>query len=526
MSQQIWSWLAMSFALLLTGCPDGGGGGGGGFTGVPFAFQAYLKASNPDASDSFGRNVAIDGDTLIIGAPDEDSAGVGVNSGLEADDSESGSGAVYVFIRTNGVWSLQAYIKASNAETGDAFGSSVAISGDTLVVGAPNEDSSLTTVIQSPASATETATGNGAFESGSVYVFTRAGTTWSQQAYVKASNAGAADHFGSAVAIHGNTIVVGAPGEDGHLLTGSTAPPPDNTTTGDGASASGAAYVFTRSGTTWSQQAYIKASNAGANDNFGTHVAISLDTAAVGATGEDSNLTGILAGSPNEGTTGNAVSNSGSVYVFTRSGTNWTQQAYVKASNTDGGDTFGSSIAINSDTLVVGAPGEGSTGTGVNPGPTAEADNTANASGAAYVFTRSGTTWSQQAYVKASNTEVSDAFGTSVSINGTKLVVGAPGENSNLTTVLQGSPSNLATGGGAAGAGAVYTFVNQGGGWSQEAYVKAPNSETGDAFGTSLAIDNDTLVIGATGEDSHASGVGGNQADNSLLNAGAVYVFH
>jgi len=510
--------------LLLTGCPDGGGGGGG-FEGPPFAFQAYLKASNTDASDNFGRRVALDANTLVIGAPDEDSAGIGVNSGLESDNTESGSGAVYVFVQNNGAWSLQAYIKASNAELGDAFGSSVAISGNTLVVGAPNEDSSVTTVIQSPSPANETATGNGALESGSVYVFTRSGTTWSQQAYLKASNAGAADSFGSSVAIHGDTVVVGAPGEDGHLLTGSTSPPPDNTTTGDSASASGAAYVFTRSGTTWSQQAYIKASNVGANDTFGTSVAISVDTLTVGAPGEDGGGVGITTGSPDETTTGNAAGGSGAVYIFTRSGTTWSQQAYVKASNTGGGDAFGTSMGIDNDTVVVGAPGEGSNGTGVNPGPAAEADNTATASGAVYVFSRVGTTWSQQAYIKASNTEAGDTFGTSLSINGTTLVVGAPGEDSSLTTVLQGSPSNLTTGDGAPDAGAAYAFQNQGGGWSQQAYVKAPNAETGDVFGTSVSISGDTSVIGAIGEKSNATGVGGNQADNSLVNAGAVYVF-
>jgi len=381
MSQCIWSWLCVLLVLPFTGCSDSGGGEGGGFDGVPLAFQAYLKASAPDTSDHFGRNVALDGDTLVIGVPDEDSAGIGVNSGLETSNAESGSGAVYVFVRNNGVWSQQAYIKASNTGGGDAFGASVAISGD--------------------------------------------------------------------------TVVVGAPGEDGHLLTGSTSSPPDNTTTGDGASASGAAYVFTRSGTTWSQQAYIKASNAGANDNFGTSVAINVDTLTVGAPDEDGGGVGITTGSPNDTTTGNAASGSGAVYLFTRS----------------------------------------------------------------------GTTWSQHAYLKASNTETGDAFGTGISISGTKLGVGAPGEDSNLTTVLSGSPSNLTTGDGAAGAGAVYTFVSQGGGWSQHAYVKAPNAETGDAFGTSVSIDGDTVAASATGEKSSATGVGGNQADNSLSNAGAVYVF-
>ena len=527
MSQRMWSWLCVLLLLPFTGCSDSGGGEGGGLDSVPLAFQAYLKASAPSTSDHFGRNVALDADTLVIGVPDEDSAGIGVNSGLDTSNAESGSGAVYVFVRNNGVWTLQAYMKASNTEAGDAFGSSVAISGDTVVVGAPGEDSALTTVVHNLLLADELNTANGASGSGAVYVFVRSGTNWSQQAYLKASNAGGGDAFGASVAISGDTVVVGAPGEDGHLLTGSTSSPPDNTTTGDGASASGAAYVFTRSGTTWSQQAYIKASNAGANDNFGTSVAINVDTLTVGAPDEDGGGVGITTGSPNDTTTGNVASGSGAVYLFTRSGTTWLQHAYVKASNTEAGDAFGTSMGIDGDTLVVGAPGEDGGGVGITTGSPNDTTtgNAASGSGAVYLFTRSGTTWSQHAYVKASNTETGDAFGTGISISGTKLGVGAPGEDSNLTTVLSGSPSNLTTGDGAAGAGAVYTFVSQGGGWSQYAYVKAPNAEAGDAFGTSVSIDGDTVAASATGEKSSATGVGGNQADNSLSNAGAVYVF-
>jgi len=417
MNTRMGSWLALPFTLFLSGCPDGGGGGGG-FEGVPLALQAYLKASNTDASDNFGRKVAIDGDTLVIGVPDEDSNAVGIG-GDEADDTAADSGAVYVFIRSGGIWSQQAYIKASNTETGDGFGTSVAISGDTLVVGATGEDSSGTGV--NPIAPAPSQSDNSALGSGAVYVFTRAAGVWSQQAYVKTSNAGAADTFGSSVAISGDTLVVGAPGEDGHLLIGGTSLPPDNTATGDSASASGAVYVFTRAGTTWTQQAYVKASNTGASDAFGTSVAISGNTLVVGATGEDSNFTGVTAVPPDNAATGDAASNSGAVYVFTRSVTTWTQQAYVKASNTGAGDAFGTNVAISGDTLAVGAPQENGSGTGVNPA----SDNSAAGSGAAYVFTRNVTTWTQQAYVKASNTGPNDGFGTSVAISGSLLSVGA-----------------------------------------------------------------------------------------------------
>ncbi len=170
--------------------------------------------------------------------------------------------------------------------------------------------------------------------------------------------------------------------------------------TSNAAAGSGAVYVFTRTGTTWSQQAYVKASNTGANDLFGCSVALSADgsTLAVGAYGEDSAATGI-----NGDQTSNAAADSGAVYVFTRTGTTWSQQAYVKASNTGAGDYFGISVALSADgsTLAVGALHEDSAATGINGDQTS---NAAASSGAVYVFTRTGTTWSQQAYVKASNT--------------------------------------------------------------------------------------------------------------------------
>jgi hypothetical protein len=169
------------------------------------------------------------------------------------------------------------------------------------------------------------------------------------------------------------------------------------------------------------QQAYLKASNAEADDQFGFSVAISGDTLVVGAWGEDSSATGV-----NGNQSDNSAGSSGAAYVFVRSGTTWTQQAYLKASNAAGDDGFGCSVAISGDTVVVGAANEDSSATGVNGDGT---NNGSNGSGAAYVFVRSGTSWSQQAYLKASNTDVGDAFGTKVAISGDTLVVGIrPGE--------------------------------------------------------------------------------------------------
>jgi hypothetical protein len=472
----------------------------------------YAKASNTGAGDEFGFAVALsgDGNTLAVAARDEDSAATGVG-GNQADDTAADSGTVYVFTRSGTTWSQQAYVKASNTGAGDEFGYAVALSsdGNTLAVGARFEDSAATGIGGDQAD-------NTAGNSGAAYVFTRGGTTWSQQAYVKASNTGASDEFGIAVALSGdgNTLAVGAYLEDS-AATGIGGNQADNSS-GD----SGAAYVFTRSGSTWSQQAYVKASNTGAGDRFGLDVALSSDgnTLAVGADLEDSAATGI-GGNQADNTAGN----SGAAYVFTRGGTTWSQQAYVKASNTGAGDRFGVAVALSSDgnTLAVGALEEDSAATGIGGDQTS---NAATESGAAYVFTRSGTAWSQQAYVKASNTGAGDLFGEAVALSGdgNTLAVAALQEDSAATGIGGDQASNAVL-----DPGAAYVFTRAGAAWSQQAYVKASNTGASDQFGFAVALSNDgnTLAVGAWLEDSAATGIGGNQADNSFLNSGAVYLY-
>jgi FG-GAP repeat len=464
---------------------------------IPYQ-QAYLKASNTETNDTFGSSVAISGNSVVVGAPYEDSNAKGVN-GDQNNNSATWAGAAYVFIRSGTTWRQQAYLKASNTEAGDKFGYSVAISGNTVVVGALDEDSNATGVngIQN---------NNSAARSGAVYVFTRSGTTWSQQAYLKSSNTDAYDNFGSPVAISGNTVVVGAWAEASNA-TGVNGDQSD-----DSADASGAAYVFTRSGTTWSQQAYLKASNTEANDLFSTSVAVSLNTVVVGALYEDSNATGVD-GDQND----NTATDSGAAYVFTRSGTTWSQQAYLKASNTGAYDDFGDSVAISGDTVVVGAYGEDSNATGVDGN---QIDNSKNFSGAAYIYARSGTTWSQQAYLKASNTDAFDMFSDSIAISGDMVLVGASGESSSATGVNGNQNNNSSF-----CSGAAYIFARSGTTWSQQAYLKASNTGAEDYFGISAAIDGNAVVIGAFNEDSNATGVNGNQNDNSAAEAGAAYTY-
>jgi FG-GAP repeat/IPT/TIG domain len=474
--------------------------------GDPLAQEASLRASNPGYINNFGDAVAVDGDTAVVGAKNEDSSATGINGSQSNGITTYGSGAVYVFVRSNGEWTQQAYIKASNTEGNDNFGASVALSGDTLVVGAPGEDSTATGIngIQ---------TDNSSSNSGAVYVFTRTAGVWSQQSYIKPTNTGPGDAFGTSVAISGDSLIVGAPYEAGSA-TGVGGNDLDNN-----ASNAGAAYVFKRNAGAWSQQAYLKASNTGSNDSFGLAVAIDDDTAVVGARGEASNATGVNA--PVSGGSGSQADNSagwaGAAYVFKRIAGVWTQQAYLKAGNSGPSDQFGYSVAVDQDTVVVAAVGEASNATGVNAptsgGSGTQADNSATGAGAAYVFTRSGTTWTQQAYLKAVNSEASDTFGTAVAISGDTVVVGAIGEDSNATGVDGDAANNSA-----AWSGAAYVFLRSSGAWSQQAYLKAQDTAANDFFGTAVAVSWDTAIIGADNKL-------GDPLVPSTYAEGAAYVF-
>ena len=463
----------------------------------PIAQQAYLKASNTGAVDLFGNSVAVAGDTVVVGAARETSNATGVN-GDQSDNSLAKSGAAYVFVRNGTNWSQQAYLKASNTGAGDEFGISVAVSGDTVVVGARHEASNATGVNGDQSD-------NSVVSAGAAYVFVRNGTSWSQQAYLKASNPVLGDTFGHSVAVSGDTVVVGASSEN---INGTGV---NGNQIGDLAENSGAAYVFVRNGTGWNQQAYLKSSNSEENDLFGGSVAVSGDTVVVGATGEASNATGV-----NGDQSDNSAGNSGAVYVFVRNGASWSQQTYLKASNTEASDSFGVSVAVSGDTVVVGAVWEASNATGVNGD---QSDNSAEFSGAVYVFVRNGASWSQQAYLKASNTGVRDTFGVSVAVSGDTVVVGADLEASNAKGI-NGNQNNSAN-----RSGAAYVFVRSGTSWSQQAFLKASNTGVGDFFGVSVAVSGDTVVVGAMLETSNATGVNGDQNDNSVSASGAVYVF-
>ncbi|HXJ59498.1 MAG TPA: FG-GAP repeat protein [Verrucomicrobiae bacterium] len=471
------------------------------------AQQAYLKASNTAAGDSFGYSVAISGDTLVVGARLESGSATGVNGNQQVRRSTN-AGTAYAFVRRGTNWTQEAYLKASNAGPGDAFGSSVAMSGDTVVVGAEWDGSSRFHPARKDTNARE---------SGSAFVFVRKGTNWMEQVCLKPDNARPGHGFGHSVAVSDDVVVVGA------IHDSSNSSGVNGNRTNTSARSAGAAYVFVRRGTNWTQEAYLKASNPDREDGFGKAVAVSGSTVVVGAWWEDSKATGV-----NGDQADNSAKDAGAAYVFVRNGTNWTQQAYLKASNPGLEDYFGKSVAISGDVVVIGAENERSSR--VN-------------SGAAYIFVREGTNWSQQAHLKAPKpaTRVHMAFGTSVAISGEIVVVGAVGEASG-TSGINGDQNNT----NAPNSGAAYVFVRNGTNWNQQYYLKASNPDgcvgrayldilgrlktssrgTCDQFGWSVSASGRSVVVGAIGEASKATGINGNQSDNSVPGAGAAYVFH
>ncbi len=455
----------------------------------PLAQQAYLKASNANRNDGFGDAVAISGDTVVVGAPGESSNGTGVNPASQADNSAPNSGAAYVFVRSNGVWTQQAYLKGSNTRAWDDFGNDVAISGDTVVVGAKRAD-----------------------DSGAAYVFVRSGGVWAREADLKASNAEHGDDFGISVDVSGDFIVVGALSESSAGKGAHSSLEDDNS-----AEDSGAAYVFVRWNGTWYQDAYLKASNTDMDDSFGRSVAISGYTVVVGAPNEASSAAGVNPSSQSD----NSADATGAVYVFKRGYWRWYQSAYLKASNPDEGDSFGASVAVSGDTVIVGAPSEAGSGAGVNSAY--QSDNGAYNAGAAYIFKRDRNwQWTQQAYVKASNAEMRDAFGVAVDISGDIAVVGATGESGNGVGVNPYFQDNN----GRDRSGAAYVFVRTAGTWLQQAYLKASNPDSFDHFGISVAVSGDTVAVGARNEDGSGNGVDpASQSDNSASGSGAAYVF-
>ena len=362
--------------------------------------QAKLTAAEGTADAKFGTSVWIEGNTAVVGAPDEDGV-------------EDGMGAAYVFTRQGAAWIQEAMLVASDPGQGGKFGYDVGLSGDTIVVGAPNADQ---TPIPGP---------------GAAYVFVRTRDGWVQQAKLSAPDGKTDDAFGFAVSISGDTVVVGA--NDG--------------TTGPGTTA-GAAYVFTRAGGTWSEQAKLTPADGLPDDNFGYSVVVSGDTAVVGVRGDD---------------IGAAV-DQGSARVYTRHGAIWTEQATLTPQDASPAGLLGNSVSLSGDTVVVGAP-TGSSGTNL-------------AHGSAYVFTRDGERWTPDAKLTAPDGAPADQFGSSVAVTGDTVAVGA-----HFSHVTEGRY------------GAVYVFERARDGWAMQ--TKITGTDAGGILGVSTAISGRTLIAGA-----------------------------
>jgi hypothetical protein len=283
------------------------------------------------------------------------------------------AGSAYVFVRNGAVWTQQQKLIASDPEVGDAFGWSVAVSGDTALVGARSAD------VEDE--------GEDVIAAGAAYIFTRAGGVWAQQQILTNPDPEFGDQFGWSVVVAGDTAVLGAHADDDAGCT-------------DGCMNAGSAYVFISSGGLWTQQAKLNASDMTAGDSFGWSVALSGNTALIGAYTDDPAL-----GFPA----------AGSAYVFVRSAGIWTQQAKLNASDMTGGDDFGYSVAVSGDMAVVGALRNDHGALEDNPG-------------SAYVFVKPPGGWidmTETAKLIASDAADYDYFGHSVALAGDTAVIGA-----------------------------------------------------------------------------------------------------
>jgi len=422
-------------------------------------FTQKVSASDPAGYDNFGYSVALSGGTAVVGAYQKDLG------------SSVIQGAAYVFTESAGSWSEQQKLLASDGGEYDYFGRSVAISGDTLVVGAPGRES----------------------QRGAAYVFTRSADTWSEQQKLTAEDRTVYAEFGISVDIDGDSIVVGASSAMTEKIY------------------RGAAYIFSRSATTWNQNYKLVSDDGGSDDYFGFKVDISGDNVLIGAPLADSYKgkaysfslsTGVqkekftdLSGSTSD-SFGLAVAAFGDTFLiaapFKALGTiprygavkvfqTKTSVQKVIGSDIQPDDRFGHSTAIFGDTAVIGAPLHN------------------NGTGAVYVFSRSGRNWNQLAKLTSPEGTPSAQFGQSVSIFGNTLVVGAS---------LGSTDSLLNT-------GTAYVFLNDGTNWSFQTKLSAPDASVGARFGFSVSAFDDTIAVG-----SPEVSIGSN------LLQGATYIFN
>ena len=373
--------------------------------------QAKLTAADGEADDYFGVSVSIDGDYAIVGVYGDDN-----DNGIDA-------GSAYIFKRTGMTsWSQEAKLTAADGEADDYFGVSVSIDGDYAIVGAFGDDG----------------------YRGSAYIFKWTGIVWSQQEKIVAADGEADDYFGASVSINGDYAIVGVYGDDNS----------------NGIDA-GSAYIFKRNRTTWSQQEKIVAADGEADDYFGVSVSINGEYTIVGSYYDDNS-------------NGN---DTGSAYIFKRTGTVWSQEAKLTAADGEADDYFGVSVSIDEEYAIVGAFGDD------------------GYRGSAYIFKWTGTTWSQQEKIVAADGEADDHFGVSTSISKDYVVIGAFYDDSET--------------------GSAYIFKRSGSCWSQEDKLVAWDDTSGDRFGCFVSISGLSAIIGAYYDD-----------NNNGNGAGSAYIFN
>lgn len=446
----------------------------------------YFKASETSDNDEFGRSVAISGDGSTL-----------------AVDGRNNS--VWVFEKINNEWQQQQILTQEN-NVPSAANVSISISDDgaTLAVGGYR---------------------------GKAYIYVRNNNTWEQQAILQASNISTIDDLASfqgnpvSLSDDGNTLAIGIPYENSSA-TGIGGNETDLSLTD-----AGAVYIFSRTGSSWTQQAYLKASNTGQEDRFGYAVSLTEDgnLLAVGAPFESSASTGINGSQAAAEIEAGVEYIAGAVYIFSRSGSAWQQSSYIKASNTGVADRFGEAVSISNDgnTLAVGAAHEGSVSSGIGGN---QADDSLIQAGAVYLFTYDNGNWGQNAYIKAPNPDLDDQFGISLALsnNGSRLLVGTRYEGS-IATGVNGDLFNNSFG----GAGAAYLYKNTTSGWVQTAYLKPSNTDQVPdnakilhfGYGLSMAQDGQTIAIGASKEGNIGAGIQGSQWVGRGLRRGAVYLY-
>jgi FG-GAP repeat protein len=421
----------------------------------------YIKAPVCDAGDGFARSIAMSGNTLVVGAPFEDSSS---GSGLQ-DNSALDSGAVYVLERGDMGWSHQALLKEDWFLGPQRFGTAVGVWGNWIAVASPEDH---------PVSSTF---------AGSVRFYERVWSSWEPR--------GVKTHSDWDSGSTPSTIVM----EDDMVVVGS--------------SIDGRAYSSHRSGSGWSAFSEI-ATPPGwhSTDRFGASLAISGDTLVIGAPREDG---GLGFGAPPGN---NSAVDAGAAYVYTRSGNSWLFEAYLKAPVPDAADYFGTSVAVRGDVVVVGAPREDGAWTGLTAD---QNDDSANNAGAAYVFRKIAGVWTGPEYIKAPFPQQEDWFGASVALGDGFLAVSSPNEDSDGASGEVGPPNDNLS-----GSGAVHVFDPVGLGWSFRVRLKAANAGFGDNLGGTLTTYEDTLIVGALNE---ASLDPLDPNDDSGQGAGAVYAY-